>query len=46
VVVDSDPEVAYEETRQKARALFRAAEEEVEVCGGKREKQRNECRPN
>ncbi len=29
VVADSDPESEYEETRQKARALFRAAEEAV-----------------
>ena len=29
VVADSDPEAEYEETRQKARALFRAAEEAV-----------------
>ena len=27
VVADSNPEAEYEETRQKARALFRAAEE-------------------
>ncbi|MGH7086594.1 MAG: chorismate-binding protein, partial [Acetobacteraceae bacterium] len=29
VVADSDPEAEYEETRHKARALFRAAEEAV-----------------
>ncbi len=29
VVADSDPEAEYQETRQKARALFRAAEEAV-----------------
>jgi anthranilate synthase component 1 len=29
VVADSDPEAEYEETRQKARALFRAAEEAI-----------------
>jgi anthranilate synthase component 1 len=29
VVADSNPEAEYEETRQKARALFRAAEEAV-----------------
>jgi len=29
VVADSDPQAEYEETRQKARALLRAAEEAV-----------------
>jgi anthranilate synthase component I len=29
IVADSDPEAEYEETLQKARALFRAAEEAV-----------------
>ena len=35
VVADSDPEAEYQETRQKARALFRAAEEAVRfaACG-------------
>jgi anthranilate synthase component I len=40
VVADSDPEAEYEETLQKARALFRAAEEAVrfaaEETGGQR----------
>jgi anthranilate synthase component 1 len=35
VVADSDPEAEYEETRQKARALFRAAEEAVRFAAGK-----------
>jgi anthranilate synthase component 1 len=35
VVADSDPEAEYEETRQKARALFRAAEEAVCFAAGK-----------
>jgi len=35
VVADSDPEAEYEETRQKARALFRAAEETVRFAAGK-----------
>ena len=33
VVADSDPAAEYEETRQKARALFRAAEEAVRFAG-------------
>ena len=36
VVADSDPEAEYEETRQKARALFRAAEEAVRFAAGRR----------
>ena len=35
VVADSDPAAEYEETRQKARALFRAAEEAVRFAAGK-----------
>ncbi len=35
VVADSDPEAEYEETLQKARALFRAAEEAVRFAAGK-----------
>jgi anthranilate synthase component I len=35
VVADSDPESEYEETRQKARALFRAAEEAVTFAARK-----------
>jgi anthranilate synthase component I len=35
VVADSDPEFEYEETRQKARALLRAAEEAVRFAAGK-----------
>ncbi len=35
VVADSDPSAEYEETRQKARALFRAAEEAVRFAAGK-----------
>jgi anthranilate synthase component 1 len=35
VVADSVPESEYEETRQKARALFRAAEEAVRFAAGK-----------
>jgi anthranilate synthase component 1 len=34
VVADSDPDSEYEETRQKARALFRAAEEAVRFAQG------------
>ena len=34
VVADSDPEAEYEETRQKARALLRAAEEAVRFAAG------------
>jgi anthranilate synthase component 1 len=34
VVADSDPGSEYEETRQKARALFRAAEEAVRFAQG------------
>ncbi|MGG5818660.1 anthranilate synthase component I [Falsiroseomonas sp. HW251] len=36
VVADSDPEAEYEETRQKARALFRAAEEAVRFAAARR----------
>lgn len=36
VVADSDPESEYEETRAKARGLFRAAEEAVRFAAGKR----------
>lgn len=36
VVADSDPVAEYEETRQKARALFRAAEEAVRFAAGRR----------
>jgi len=35
VVADSDPESEWEETRQKARALLRAAEEAVRFAAGK-----------
>jgi anthranilate synthase component 1 len=35
VVADSDPEAEYEETRQKARALLRAAEEAVRFAAGR-----------
>ncbi|MBV9758915.1 MAG: anthranilate synthase component I [Alphaproteobacteria bacterium] len=35
IVADSVPESEYEETRQKARALFRAAEEAVRFAAGK-----------
>jgi anthranilate synthase component 1 len=35
VVADSDPLAEYEETRAKARALFRAAEEAVRFAAGK-----------
>ncbi|MCW3475436.1 anthranilate synthase component I [Limobrevibacterium gyesilva] len=35
IVADSDPDAEYEETRQKARALFRAAEEAVRFAAGK-----------
>ncbi len=35
VVADSDPQAEWEETRQKARALFRAAEEAVRFAAGK-----------
>ena len=38
VVADSDPAAEYEETRQKARALFRAAEEAVRFAAGRRER--------
>ena len=34
VVADSDPDAEYEEARQKARALFRAAEEAVRFAAG------------
>ena len=33
VVADSDPEAEYQETRNKARALMRAAEEAVRFAG-------------
>jgi len=36
VVADSDPVAEYEETRHKARALFRAAEEAVRFAAGRR----------
>jgi anthranilate synthase component 1 len=36
VVADSDPNAEYEETKQKARALFRAAEEAVRFAAGRR----------
>ena len=36
VVADSNPEAEYEETRQKARALFRAAEEAVRFAQQKK----------
>jgi anthranilate synthase component 1 len=36
VVADSDPDSEYEETRSKARALFRAAEEAVRFAAGGR----------
>ncbi|RVT89918.1 anthranilate synthase component I [Rhodovarius crocodyli] len=36
VVADSDPVAEYEETRAKARALFRAAEEAVRFAAGRR----------
>jgi anthranilate synthase component I len=36
VVADSDPEAEYEETRHKARALFRAAEEAVRFAADAR----------
>ncbi len=35
VVADSNPEAEYEETRQKARSLFRAAEEAVRFASGR-----------
>jgi anthranilate synthase component I len=35
IVADSNPESEYEECRQKARALFRAAEEAVRFAAGK-----------
>jgi len=35
IVADSDPEFEHEECRQKARALFRAAEEAVRFAAGK-----------
>jgi anthranilate synthase component 1 len=35
IVADSDPEAEHEECRQKARALFRAAEEAVRFAAGK-----------
>ncbi len=36
VVADSDPQAEFEETQQKARALFRAAEEAVRFAAGRR----------
>lgn len=36
VVADSDPETEFAETQQKARALFRAAEEAVRFAAGRR----------
>ncbi|MBV9655031.1 MAG: anthranilate synthase component I [Acetobacteraceae bacterium] len=36
VVADSDPEAEYEETRQKARGLMRAAEEAVRFAAGRK----------
>ncbi len=36
VVADSDPEAEYQETRNKARALIRAAEEAVNFASGRR----------
>jgi anthranilate synthase component I len=36
IVADSDPQAEFEETRQKARALFRAAEEAVRFAAGRR----------
>jgi anthranilate synthase component 1 len=36
VVADSVPEAEYEETRQKSRALFRAAEEAVRFAAESR----------
>jgi anthranilate synthase component 1 len=36
VVADSDPEAEFTETQQKARALFRAAEEAVRFAAGRR----------
>jgi len=36
VVADSNPQAEYEETRQKARALFRAAEEAVRFAAARR----------
>jgi anthranilate synthase component 1 len=36
IVADSDPRAEYEETQQKARALFRAAEEAVRFAAGRR----------
>jgi anthranilate synthase component 1 len=38
IVADSDPAAEYEETRQKSRALFRAAEEAVRFAAGKPER--------
>tara|TARA_B100002003_G_scaffold176693_1_gene164562 strand:- start:414 stop:680 length:267 start_codon:yes stop_codon:yes gene_type:complete len=36
VVADSDPEAEYQETRNKARALIRAAEETVNFANSRR----------
>jgi anthranilate synthase component 1 len=38
VVADSDPAAEYEETRQKARALFRAAEEAIRFAARERKR--------
>jgi anthranilate synthase component 1 len=35
VVADSDPVAEYEETKQKARGMFRAAEEAVRFASGR-----------
>ena len=35
IVADSDPQAEYEETRQKAQSLLRAAEEAVRFAAGK-----------
>jgi anthranilate synthase component 1 len=35
IVADSNPEAEYEETRQKAQSLLRAAEEAVRFAAGK-----------
>jgi anthranilate synthase component 1 len=34
IVADSDPQAEYEETRQKAQSLMRAAEEAVRFAAG------------
>jgi len=38
VVADSDPEAEYQESRNKAMALLRAAEEAIHYAGGNRKK--------